>query len=95
MLLATRNLGVGDTRLYKISYKEFLARGATLVTEAVTVPAGTKSTIGTITLDPDAKAFTFFVVTGSIVESFTASIAVKDSTGQIVNDTMDFQVLTP
>ena len=95
MLLATRNLGIGDTRLCKISYREWLARGAVLVTEAVTVPAGTKSSIGTITADDDGKGFTFFVVTGSVVESFTASITITDSLSQTLKDTMAFNVLTP
>ena len=95
MLLASRTLGIGDTRLYHIRYSGWLARGDVLVTEAVTVPAGTKSSIGTITLDPDAKSFTFFVVTGSVVESFTASITVTDTAGQTVNDTIAFNVIAP
>ena len=95
MLLASRTLGIGDTRLYHIRYSGWLARGATIVTETVTVPLGTKSSIGTVTLDPDAKGFTFFVVTGTVSETFTVSVQVTDSTSQVVNDTAAFSVITP
>jgi hypothetical protein len=95
MLLATRTLGVSDQRLYTISYKGWLARGATLSTVLVTVPAGTTSSIGAITTYPNEECVRFFVTGGVLNEQFTATIVATDSTGQVVHDTMQFMVIAP
>lgn len=95
MHLASRNLAVGDTRLYFISYKEWLAKGAVLASLAVTLPAGLTSTVGTITLSPSKEEAWFFINGGVLNEAFTAAVVATDSTGQKVNDTMQFLVMAP
>jgi hypothetical protein len=95
MLLTSRNIGVSDIRLYTVSYREWLQRGATLATVAVTVPAGTTSSVGAITLYPEEKCVRFFVTGGVLNEQFTASVVASDSIGQKVNDTVQFLVIAP
>lgn len=93
MLLTSRILGVNDERLYTVSYKEWLQRGATLSTVAVSVPTGTLSTVGAITIYPDEKCVRFFINAGASNEQFTATVVATDSTGQVVHDTVSFQVV--
>lgn len=95
MLLGTRLMAQNDKRLIHIDYKEFLARGATIASVTVTIPAGFASTVGTITLLPDKTSVNVFIDAGAVSEIFTAAVIMTDSTGQIVNDTLQVQVTTP
>ena len=99
MLLATRQIAVGDIRRYTISYRDFLAKGVILDTSTVTVPAGTTSSIGTgaraPSFSPDFTELAFYVIAGSLDEKFTVSVQVTDTNSEIVNDTMNFTVVAP
>lgn len=95
MFLASRNIGVNDTRLYVIDYSDFLVKGAVLTGVTITLPAGITSTKGAITLRPDDKKVQFFITGGVLNEAFTASVQATDNTGQIVHDTVSFLVVAP
>lgn len=95
MLIGTRNIAQNDQRLINVDYKEFLFKGDTISTVTVTVPTGTLSTIGTITLYPDKTKVRFFVNAGASNETFTATVVMTDSNGQIVHDTLQVSVVNP
>lgn len=95
MLLGARTIAQSDQRLILVDYKEFLARGATIVSVAVTLPAGTISTVGAITLFPNKEKVQFFIIAGTTNETFTATVIMTDSTGQIVHDTLEIVVSNP
>lgn len=93
MILGTKTLAQKDVRRYTIEYE--LDKGYTLVTATVTVPAGTVSTIGAVTLDPKHQKVYFYVNAGAVNENFTATVQVTDTEGQTVNDTIAFVVTNP
>ncbi len=102
MLLSSKNVGAGDTRRVTISYDDFLAKGETIstiaVTAAVTIPPAISS-IGSGGLAPsrflDERAIVFYVLAASINEKFTVDIQITTSLSQIVNDTITFTVVAP
>ena len=95
MQLASRTLGQSDNRMYTIDYRDFLTKGDTLTSGAITVPSGTVSVPSVCTLLPDNTGFTFFMHAGAVNEDFTATVVATDTNGQIVNDTIEFHVINP
>lgn len=102
MLLGSRNQAVGDTRRYRVSYEGFLPNGVFISAVTVTTPnitPGFTSAIGTGAiapqLSPDKRAVYFWVVAGNLNETFTAQIEITDTNSQVVNDTIDFQIVAP
>lgn len=100
MWLASRNIGVNDRRRVRVSYKDFLSKGTALasvtVTVTPTVPPASSSIVGgafSPSFNPAKTELIFFVQAGAVNETFTAAIQAVDSTGQIVNDTIDFAVV--
>lgn len=96
MLLAKRYITQGDTRRYVIDYNDFLLKGIVL-TAAVIVngTAGTTSTVQNVTLDESATKVIFFATGGALNEVFTANVQVTDSNNEVVNDTIQFTVVSP
>jgi hypothetical protein len=108
MLLGSANLAVGDTRRYTVSYRGFLLPGIKIKAVAVTIeplatpgPDGYTATslIGASTIapttDPDETVVIFWVVAGVLNEAFTVQVQITDTNNQIVNDTIDLQVVSP
>lgn len=97
MLLGTRNLTVGDTRLCRVDYSDFLTPGAKLASvTAVNSTPNTLSTVSGAFLDIDNDAAFFYVTGGANVnEAFTVTVQVKDNQQQTVNDTINFVTLSP
>lgn len=102
MLLGSRNLAVGDTRRYRVSYRDFLCDGVSISAVTVTIPnitLGYTSAIGTGViapeLSPDRQEVYFWVVAGALNEAFTVQVQITDTNDQIVNDTIDLQVVSP
>jgi hypothetical protein len=102
MLLGSRNLAVGDTRQYKISYREFLPDGDFIDGLVITIPnitPGYLSHIGSGSLapyaSPDRREVIFWVVAGALNEQFTVQIVVSDSNLQAINDTIDYTIVSP
>jgi hypothetical protein len=94
MLLARFDWTAGDKRLRTVNYDDFLADGVTLVTAAVTCP-DSSVTISGIDIATNPRKATFFVAGGTVNTTFTVTVQVTDSTGQIVTDTIDFSVGAP
>jgi hypothetical protein len=101
MLLESKTLAEGDTRRYRIDYSEFLNRGETLSAVVVTItsPAVPTSAIGAGALAPaltvDKKSVIFYLVAGDSGEAVTVKIATTTSLSEIVNDTLDFVIVSP
>jgi hypothetical protein len=96
MHLGSRNLTSGDSRRYTVDYRGFLQPGEKLKTPAVTVPAGTVSSIGAVSYDFDDDKMFFFVIGGTLLgEVFTASVQVSTTFNQEINDTIAFTIVAP
>lgn len=97
MLLGQRTLTSGDVRRITIDYSEFLPKGVVLATATVTLsPIGITSSVGAPTLT-DAKNGIYFNITGgtALNEAFTATVQVTDTYGEVINDTLNFTVVSP
>lgn len=95
MLLASRTFATGDVRTVRVSFRDFLDRGVTIVTAAVTFPAGTVSTVSSCTLSPDGRWFHFVVTCAPAAETFVAAVAVTTTRGDVINDNIDFNIVNP
>ena len=97
MQLGQDNLTTGDTRRYQVDYRPFLQFGEVLIAATVTGngPTSTVKLPTTGFLDVTETQLYFFVTGGSVGENFTASVQVKTSYGQIVNDTVAYSVVSP
>ena len=99
MLLATQNITQGDVRRYVIDYSQWLNKGFVLASATVTLAlttggAATSTVSGTVLDDSKTQVYTF-ITAGALNEAFTASLQVKDTDGQTVNDTLNFTVVSP
>lgn len=98
MLLGTRIIAQNDLRQFRVNYREFLAKGAFISTVVVTLPAGVASSIPVSpaqALSPDKEEVWFYLQAGAVNETFTATVVMTDSTGQIVHDTLSVSVVAP
>lgn len=97
MLLATINLTTGDIRRIPIDYSDFLPQGYSLTTVTASIsPATATSTVGQIQLDPDADLVYIWVTGGSVLnEQFTLNVVAKDNFGEVLNDQINFIVVSP
>ena len=101
MLLGSRNLAVGDTRQYRVSYRNYLDDGVSIVSAVVTIQPfnGLTSSIGTSAiapeLSPDKREVLFWVVAGVLNEAFTVQVEITDTNSEITNDTIDLTIVSP
>ncbi len=100
MKLARKPHTVGDRIRYEIDYSNWLAEGDTLVDtdpSDVTVVVSTEG-IDDVTIS-DVQVMTqhlyFFVEGGSEGETFTVTVTITDSRGEVAIDTIDFFVVAP
>lgn len=92
MNLGQKSLSLGDTRRFEIEYEDYLCDGRTLAAGTVTASVGTNATINNVALSVDKKSLIFYVASGAVKESFTASVQVTTSDGEVVNDTASFVI---
>jgi hypothetical protein len=96
MRLAHLFLATSDVRRYTVDYCEFLNRGATLVSPAVSiVTAAVTSTVGSVSLDPSRTKLYFYITAGTEDEVFTVAVQVQTTDSEIANDTVKVTVTTP
>jgi len=96
MLLGSRQITSGDVRRYVIDYSEFLQKGTTLTTPSASISAGATSTVESVSLDDTNTKMILYVTGGSVLnETFTVNVVVHDTNNQVVNDTIDFTVVSP
>lgn len=93
MQLGQQNITVGNTLRYQVSYREALNVGEVLTVATVTSSSRTSSTNTNTFLDVSDTLVFFFVVAGPNPEVFTATIQVTTSFGQVINDTIIFNVV--
>jgi hypothetical protein len=100
--LARRPQTAGNRKRYKIDYSDWLHHGASVATAAVTLTDTntvngvllTGATIDTVSVSPEGHVI-FFVNGGVLNETFTATIQIVDSLGQIKLDTIDYFCVNP
>lgn len=92
MVLGRKPHTVGNRRRWVIDYCQWLAQGITIAAGTVT-SSSTTTTIDGVTVVENT--IVFFTNGGLLNETFTASVAMTDSRGQIKNDTVDFFVIAP
>jgi hypothetical protein len=92
MVLARKPHTVDNRRRWVVDYCPWLAPGVTVVTGTVTSSSTTATIDGVAVVE---NTIVFFTNGGELNETFTASVAMTDSRGQIKNDTVDFFVVAP
>lgn len=92
MQLGKASHTVGNRIKYTIDYREWLDDGVTVSAGVVTSSSTTATINGTAAVD---NRIIFFVNGGVLAETFTVSIQMTDSKGEIKNDTMAFTVVAP
>lgn len=103
--LGSKNIVIGETKRFRINYTDYLPQGVILsaitsvVTQTPTLSGQpVQSTIGTGTIAPalgvgDNHLY-FWVVTGTVTESFVVQATVTDSNNEILVATMLFNVVS-
>ena len=108
MLLGAKNHTVGNVRRWFIDYRDWLDDGVTVATFTAGVQAGSDQ-IGGITGPTGGSAAVavaspavvsghkgVMVVSGGVLnETFTASLVMTDTKGEVKNDTIAFTVVAP
>jgi hypothetical protein len=93
MLLASKRHTAADTTLWTVSYSQWLANAATIVS------ADVSSSSLTCTVDPDVvilgRELQFLLTGGAAGETLTVSLAMTDSLGNIKHDSVSFTVVAP
>lgn len=92
MLLGTRLITSGDFRRYEVDYADFLQHGDTISTTSVT-QNGATSSIGPVSTDVTNTKVFFFLSGGVVNETPTVTIKITTVMGEIVNDTIAYQVV--
>ena len=92
MLLGNRLITTGDTRRYEVDYADFLQTGDVIASATVSENGPTSQT-GSAVLDVSQTKFFFFLTAGVVGEAFTVSLQIKTVFGEIVNHTINFQVV--
>lgn len=92
MQLAKASHTVGNRIRFIIDYSDWLDDGVTVSAGAVTSSSTTATINGTLAID---NKVLFYVNGGVLAETFTVSIQMTDSKGEIKNDTMAFTVVAP
>lgn len=90
MTIAKRPLTVGNNKRYTINYGRWLPEGVTIVNKTVTASSA-NATISNITIKE--IRLNFFVSASVVNETFTVSVQITDSVGQVKNDTIEFTVV--
>lgn len=99
MLIGTKQHTAGNKTRYEIDYDEWLDEGRTInqsVGFSAALVAGstvTDVTVGTASVT--ASKLYFWVQGGSVNEAFTAQVQITDTLGEIVIDTVNFNVVSP
>ena len=93
MRLSRRAHTVANIRRYIIDYSDWLEDGTYVSSAAVT---SSDTAIATITDMAIAENRVIFFVNGGVLnETFTVSVAMTDSLGQVKNDTLEFFCVAP
>lgn len=93
MILARRNHTEGNKVFWTVDYDNWLEDGVTIV-GADASTTDTSVTLGVPVIE-DGHKFKFYVQGGTLNESFTVSVAITDTKGQIKADTIVFTVVAP
>ncbi len=92
MLLARRSHTVGNRRRYTVNYCSWLNEGDTVASGTAVSSSLTATVDGVATGN---NKLVFFVNAGVLNETFTVSVQVTTSRGEVKNDTIEFAVLAP
>lgn len=92
MQIARRSHTVGNKKRWIVNYCQWLGPGDTLSSCTVTSSSSTCTVSGAAVL-PSANKVVFFLNGGVLNETFTVSVQVTDSRGEIKNDTISFTVI--
>lgn len=90
MTLAKRPLTVNNNKRYTINYGRWLPEGVTIVSQVVSASSD-NATISNVTIKE--IRLNFFVSASVVNETFTVSVQITDSIGQVKNDTLEFTVV--
>lgn len=94
MLIGRKTFSAGNVTRYGVDYGAWLLEGCTLVqsgfSASVLAPAPSDITVDQVVVTADHLHF--FVSGGSVNETFTVQVQVTDTLGEIVIDTIDFNV---
>ena len=91
-VLAKKPHTVGNRKRWTITYARWLPEGVTIASETVTSSSNTATVDGVTSKD---HHLTFFTNGGVLNETFTVSVQIVDTIGQIKNDTVEFTVVSP
>jgi hypothetical protein len=92
-LLASRNQTVSARTRWVVDYSDWLCN-TTLATWAL-VSSSTTAAVDAGAFNPEQTQVIFFVIGGVLNETFTVTLTVSDSLGQIRIDTINFTVVAP
>lgn len=90
MAIAKRPLTVGNNKRYTLNYGRWLPEGVTIVSQSVSASSA-NVTISNVTIKE--IRLNFFVTATTVNETFTVSVQITDSIGQVKNDTLEFTVV--
>ena len=100
MQLGARTFAANDVRMLRVSYRDWLSRGASLASITVVDPTGSHTyngsslvTIGSpitssFAFSPDRTEVSWLLTCPAINQTFTLQVQVTDTLGQLVNDTI-------
>lgn len=98
MLIATRQHTAGNKTRYEIDYDEWLEAGRTLNQISgfsATLVAPAPADVAVNQASTTSLRLYFWVQGGAVNETFTVEVAVTDTLGEIVVDTVQFVVVAP
>ena len=98
MLLASKNIAVGNRFRYVIDYRDFLTPGIKVNTATATITPGQTptptSTVDTVSINNGVEVW-FYINAGVLNEVFTVTVQVTDTETETVIDTVQFTVIAP
>lgn len=101
MIIGRKAFSAGSKIRYEVDYEFWLERGRTLAVTDFTVTVNPDETTGVV--PPDVvisqvsvtPTMLYFFVTSTVVdETFTVQVAIKDTLGESLIDTIEFSVLS-
>lgn len=103
MKIASKTHTAGNSTRYEIDYSQWLDEGRTLLNSLFTAAMINDPNTGAIppadvtiaNVSVTASHLYFFVEGGSLNETFTVQVQVKDTLNEIVTDTIEFNVVAP
>lgn len=89
-VLGKRPHTVGNRKRFVVNYSRWLPEGVTIASQSETSSSLTATVDGVTAKD---HHLTFFTNGGTLNETFTVSVQITDTLGQIKNDTVEFTVV--